>query len=233
LNWSARLTRTRYGAHQRPVYDSLLPPQCLPVPRALVDGQGEVATVAGVARNYASAGEDPLTGLATAKHLRLRFAGSCGSSAPAGSPGPPGPPGDPYVLVEVRLSCCSLGRHGLERALRPGLQQAVMGRHAIQTVLPRADTIAAVGRHVLVAIALESDCADSSMQHLAQRAENHLASGYSARVRVKPLLSSLGEVGRLIDELSRDLHATTVSLCDPVRSDAVAGCRGTEDGTDE
>lgn len=160
--------------------------------------------------------EDPLTGLATANHLRLRLAELCRSSSSAGSPWSSG---DAYLLLEVLLSCSSLGRYSprLERAFRPELQLAVVG-HAIRTVFPRTDTIASVGRHTVLAIAHESDCVDSSVQDLTRRAMDHLASGYSATVRVKPLPRSLGDVQRLIDQPNRHRKQADGVSPRPIRS---------------
>jgi len=140
--------------------------------------------------------EDPLTGLATANHVRLRLAELYRSSR--------GSAGETYRLLEVLVSCSSLGGRspGLEGAFQPELQLAVVG-HAIRTVLPRTDTIASLGRHAVLAIARDSDCVDSSVQELARRAQDHLSSGYSASVRVKPLPGSLSEAKGLIDQLSR------------------------------
>jgi len=254
VKWSPRYGQRWFGGRAQLADDSLLPEQFLPVVRTLNDGDSEVQVVAGVASDYARAGEclshllddlhatdralgrarprpspvrsaseawaesilsrlgdisceDPLTGLATADHVRLRLAELYRSSRESAS--------EAYLLVEVLVSCSSLGKclPGFESAFQPELQLAVAGQ-AIRSVLPGVDTIASLGRHAVLAIARESDCVDSSVQELTRRAQDHLAPGYSASVRVKPLPGSLGDAKRLIDQLSRAQPRLWVRLHD-------------------
>jgi hypothetical protein len=160
--------------------------------------------------------EDPLTGLATANHLRLRLAELYRSSEAVGSPWSPG---DGYRLLAVMLTSNSPGWDSppLDKAFRPGLELAVIGK-AMRTVFPRACTVASVSRHTVLGIAHESDCPDSCVQDLTRLVEHHLSSGYRATVRVEPLPGSLSEATRLVDQRSRRPQADDGSRMRPPAS---------------
>jgi hypothetical protein len=157
---------------------------------------------------------DPLTGLASLSHLRLRVAELHRSESAARRLHLEG---EPWALVIVATRNGSpLNPTPIGQALRPQLHLASLGQ-AIRTVIPRLETAAAVNPHTLVGLVGDSAYAVRRLVEMADALARSMAQSDSAIVRVEPRPATLRQTDRLLDELT-----ALSSLADPVA--AVDAC---------